>query len=426
MNNRFYYGKTIQLLLVSILFSLITQAQSYKIGDTIKPFTSDYWVNGPSEKFNSEAFKGKAILLDFWATWCSPCISYFPKIDSLKKKFANDLIIVGVSYEKQEVVSKFLDTYKKNFGIALSSITEDKELKKMFPHLQIPHYIWINKKGIISAITNPEHLSEDNIRMLVNGGILQLPVKNEGQDIATHKVLHNLVDIDKIRGFPSLIAYSYLGTFQKDVSSHNTAPIFDQATGTTRIKAINVSMSALYKHAFLNLDGVWSFHNKRVIYEGFSEPLPDYNLKQNLFSFDQITKENNEKEALYRMKKTLDDQFNISSRMETRMVESIVLTVKPGYKISDPSGKAETIETPDSIIRRNVSIGSLLMQWNGNIPLLPYPIVNETGFDEKKKTSITLPRKTTDYDKIKAAFEKAGLILTKQYRKMSVIVLSHN
>jgi thiol-disulfide isomerase/thioredoxin len=36
-------------------------------------------------------FNGKLMILDFWATWCGACISKFPKLDSLQKKYADKL-----------------------------------------------------------------------------------------------------------------------------------------------------------------------------------------------------------------------------------------------------------------------------------------------------------------------------------------------
>jgi thiol-disulfide isomerase/thioredoxin len=51
--------------------------------------------------FGSEAFRGKVLLVDFWATWCHPCTAALPKIESLYEKYHRDgLEIVGVSCDR--------------------------------------------------------------------------------------------------------------------------------------------------------------------------------------------------------------------------------------------------------------------------------------------------------------------------------------
>src|ERR1700733_364619 len=65
-------------------------------------------VNYSNPKVNLSDFKGKYIILDFWATWCAPCVSSFPKMDSLQKKFNDKLVILPVTDEKKEVVEGFM------------------------------------------------------------------------------------------------------------------------------------------------------------------------------------------------------------------------------------------------------------------------------------------------------------------------------
>jgi thiol-disulfide isomerase/thioredoxin len=59
--------------------------------------------------------KSKFLVIDFWATWCAPCIASFPHLDSLQKKYAANVQIVAVSDESNVKVSNFLAQKKYSF-----------------------------------------------------------------------------------------------------------------------------------------------------------------------------------------------------------------------------------------------------------------------------------------------------------------------
>lgn len=63
-----------------------------------------------------EDFEGKVIVLNFWATWCKPCIAEMPSIDRLSKKLDSDrYVILAASDERFEKIEKFVEKYPYNF-----------------------------------------------------------------------------------------------------------------------------------------------------------------------------------------------------------------------------------------------------------------------------------------------------------------------
>jgi thiol-disulfide isomerase/thioredoxin len=64
-----------------------------------------------------EQYRGKVVLLDFWATWCGPCLAIMPHIDELQKKYRDKgLVVIGITTEDPKVV----DGWKESTGRTVS------------------------------------------------------------------------------------------------------------------------------------------------------------------------------------------------------------------------------------------------------------------------------------------------------------------
>jgi cytochrome c biogenesis protein CcmG/thiol:disulfide interchange protein DsbE len=56
------------------------------------------WMN--SEPLSLDKLKGKVVVLDFWATWCGPCIRSIPKTNELMEKWGDKLVIIGICHPR--------------------------------------------------------------------------------------------------------------------------------------------------------------------------------------------------------------------------------------------------------------------------------------------------------------------------------------
>lgn len=102
--------------------------------------------------------KGKVIFLNFWATWCPPCIAEMPNIQKLYDKYKdnNDIAFFMVSNEKQETVRKFIQKKGYTFPVYTNSF----RLPKAFDYSSIPTTFVISKdQKIVIHATGAEDWS---------------------------------------------------------------------------------------------------------------------------------------------------------------------------------------------------------------------------------------------------------------------------
>ena len=104
------------------------------------------------KKVSLSQFKGKVIILDFWATWCVPCKEEIPWFIELQKKYGDrGLQIVGVSVDDtMNQAKKYATEMKMNYPILLAEGKEDI-LKAYDPIKGIPVSIVIDREGRIAA-----------------------------------------------------------------------------------------------------------------------------------------------------------------------------------------------------------------------------------------------------------------------------------
>ena len=97
-----------------------------------------------------DSFKGKVILLNFWATWCGPCKAEIPSLVELQEKYADDLVVLGFSVDDPaEKMKPYAEEYKVNYPLLVGNGREDVQ-NAFGPLLGIPVSVIIGRDGIIA------------------------------------------------------------------------------------------------------------------------------------------------------------------------------------------------------------------------------------------------------------------------------------
>lgn len=86
-----------------------------------KPIPEMSWTgfNGSIQKLKD--LKGRAVILDFWATYCPPCIEEIPHLKALQAKYGNDLVVIGLHVggeEDRPKVPEFVERLKIDYTLA--------------------------------------------------------------------------------------------------------------------------------------------------------------------------------------------------------------------------------------------------------------------------------------------------------------------
>ena len=113
-----------------------------------KPANWDFKLkNLEGKEVDFASYKGKVVLLNFWATWCGPCKAEIPGFVELQDKYRDQLTIVGYSVDDTaELAKKYAAEYKMNYPILLGEGREDMQ-DAYGPIWGIPASFLISKDG---------------------------------------------------------------------------------------------------------------------------------------------------------------------------------------------------------------------------------------------------------------------------------------
>ncbi|MEQ8906765.1 TlpA disulfide reductase family protein [Ekhidna sp.] len=126
------------------------------IGEEVKNFT---FSTTDSSKIDLNSFRGSYLLIDFWATWCGPCIKSMKKLPSLKSQLNTELKILCVTEENDvDKIKRFISKHNFNDVLDFAISDQDDEISSYFNKRAIPLYFLIDPNGVIidKAVTDPE------------------------------------------------------------------------------------------------------------------------------------------------------------------------------------------------------------------------------------------------------------------------------
>lgn len=108
-------------------------------------------IHGSKQLFNIDAYRGKVVLIDFWATWCPPCKRSMPFFNDLRNELADsefEIIAVNVDEDAEDATS-FLKKYPVDYVVALDS---GGDCAKAYEVPGMPSTYFVDKSGKVRSV----------------------------------------------------------------------------------------------------------------------------------------------------------------------------------------------------------------------------------------------------------------------------------
>lgn len=114
-------------------------------------FAPDFsFTSSEGEHIALDDLRGKVVLLDFWGTWCPPCVESVPELRSLHKRHSKDgapFVLIGISSDGDE--AEWKDFTAKNKMIWPQYRDHDRRIQRAFGIRAFPTYIVIDHEGVV-------------------------------------------------------------------------------------------------------------------------------------------------------------------------------------------------------------------------------------------------------------------------------------
>ncbi|AMR32375.1 hypothetical protein A0256_13560 [Mucilaginibacter sp. PAMC 26640] len=420
--------KKITILIVMGLLCLFFEAHSQfkytsqplKIGDQVPDIVIQNVVNYNADQIHLSDFKDKLVILDFWGTYCLPCVEHFPLIQALQTKFRNDVFFLPVDidskFDSPSRIMAFFKARSKVFN--LPSVVQDSVLRTMFNVQYMGRYVWI-KNGIVKQITDAEEVNEQNIAAIIRNQEVPLRqiVKVENDYTKPLLVNGNGSTVPLIYCMRSML-FRYTpqltgGGFDTD-SIGNVTRIYDYNTTVLNlIQLANPSFNHLFKRIKLQTK-----HADMIK----DNPQTDSAQRKNVYGYEAIFPSVSRQIALRYVKEDLARYFpfTLDSAIIIDTCWVIRLSNKNSRKLSGPSISETNIyeQLGVPVYFYNHPLTELRFELES---LFKVPVLDETAYTSN--VWLDLPSDTSDPVKVSKSLQKQGFTLTKELRPIEFLIV---
>ena len=158
----------ILIILFSIFPVLCHSQTAYKTDDVVADLPIRKMLNQTSSSSTLKKIQSTITIIDFFGTWCVPCIKALPEFADYKNKFKDDISILLVSIEAEAKLTKFINS-RQPFPFPMV-VDEDSRFTNAFNPPSYPYTVVLDKNLKVLSITNAADLTQSSLAKFIEDG----------------------------------------------------------------------------------------------------------------------------------------------------------------------------------------------------------------------------------------------------------------
>ena len=170
-----------RLVIALLLFASLLPAVEIKVGQPAPPLTLDRILQAPpGTEADWQQLQGKAVVIEFWATWCPRCREKIPHLNRLTERFAaRPVQFLSITDEDADIVTRFLNDQPILGWVGIDS---DGATYERYGITGRPLTVLVDAGGIVRAVTRVDPVTDSTLEALLEGEPLALPAWSESRD----------------------------------------------------------------------------------------------------------------------------------------------------------------------------------------------------------------------------------------------------
>jgi uncharacterized protein (TIGR03435 family) len=378
------------LFLISPLTYSATQSSPSRImpGDVPPPLTLKAVLQSPSTSIPDwNTLKGKVVVLEFWATWCGPCVEAIPHLNELVEHFRGKPIeFINVTAEDESHVAEFL---KFRHISGLIGLDPGKSMSGAYGVHLIPRTVVVGPDGIVKAVTEPEYLDTKALEMLLAGETPKFPTETTTQ----------LATPGSAARQPAL--------FEAEIRPSGTSVVQDRKT--TALEADGWPLKVIVATAY-------QIPSTRIL---SVTPFPD-----SRYEFRVAVPSERREELCPTLRKILATALNVKAHWETREMDVLILK-GPEHGLG-PFLRLTDRRAPEKMARGSVSCQGITMNHFAEMleEGLDQIVIDQTGMQGYYDLALYWDPEKPESVRSSIA-QELGLSLMPDRRELKVLMMDH-
>jgi peroxiredoxin len=160
-------GGAARLRIVLVLL-VVTTSSACRSGTVTSGSAPNFTLESPGGgSITLSDLEGQVVVLDFWATWCSPCVESLDHLQQLHEQYVDQgMVVLAINVgETQDEVAGFVADYGYTFTVLLDT---DDHVADTYGVQGIPHTLVVDRNGEIHFVPGGPEALEDLVRELLN------------------------------------------------------------------------------------------------------------------------------------------------------------------------------------------------------------------------------------------------------------------